>query len=76
MGLLNVIRHDLWLMASHNRWVLTVMKPSFWLLNLPIRTVLSIAMGKNWPIHQLDVKMLFFMGISKKLYICTNLLGL
>ena len=31
-----------------------------------IRTILSIAMSKNWPIHQLDVKNAFLQGDLKE----------
>ncbi|XP_021745687.1 uncharacterized protein LOC110711589 [Chenopodium quinoa] len=31
-----------------------------------IRTVLSIAMGRDWPIHQLDVKNAFLHGVLKE----------
>nr|GEY78607.1 ribonuclease H-like domain-containing protein [Tanacetum cinerariifolium] len=37
-----------------------------------IRTVLSLAVSRKWPIHQLDVKNAFLMGIDLKLYIYTN----
>nr|GEV87878.1 ribonuclease H-like domain-containing protein [Tanacetum cinerariifolium] len=37
-----------------------------------IRTFFSLAVSRKWPIHHLDVKNTFLMGIYLKLYICTN----
>jgi hypothetical protein len=34
-----------------------------------VRTLLALAAINNWNLHQLDVKMLFYMEISKKMYI-------
>nr|GEU90227.1 ribonuclease H-like domain-containing protein [Tanacetum cinerariifolium] len=36
-----------------------------------IRTVLSLVVFRKWPIHRLDVKNIFLMGIYLKLYIYT-----
>lgn len=38
-----------------------------------IRIFISLSLSKAWPIHQLDVKMLFFMVSYKNQYICINL---
>ncbi|RVW79104.1 Retrovirus-related Pol polyprotein from transposon RE1 [Vitis vinifera] len=34
-----------------------------------VRTILALAASSDWPLHQMDVKMLFFMGILKSVFI-------
>nr|GEX19592.1 hypothetical protein [Tanacetum cinerariifolium] len=41
-----------------------------------IRTILSLAVSRDWPIHQLDVKNAFFMVTYLRLFICINILDL
>ncbi|GJU35138.1 ribonuclease H-like domain-containing protein [Tanacetum coccineum] len=57
-------------MDAINSWVLIVMRLLARLLNLTtIRTVLSLAVSRNWPIHQLDVKNAFLHGyLSETFY--------
>ena len=37
-----------------------------------VRTVLSLALSKDWPIHQLDVKMHFFMALYLRRFIAPS----
>jgi histone deacetylase 1/2 len=38
-----------------------------------VRVVLSLALSQNWPIHQLDVKMSFYMALLRRQYtVCSH----
>ncbi|GJT89496.1 ribonuclease H-like domain-containing protein [Tanacetum coccineum] len=37
-----------------------------------IRTILSLALAQNWPVHQLDVKNAFLNGDLSETFICIN----
>ena len=41
-----------------------------------IRLFISLAVSHRWNLHQLDIKMSFFMGILQKRFIWSNLPGL
>lgn len=62
-------------MAGHRNKVLIVMKLLVMhvVCSATIRTVLGLAMARQWSIHQLNVKNAFLHGDLQEQYLCINL---